>query len=63
MKDRHPFAGSWPAFKLAWIKQNAPQAYAAARTFLTPKDYINFKLTGEQRIKDRLLRSLLQLHV
>jgi xylulokinase len=46
----NPPTVAWPAFKLAWIKQNAPKAYAAARTFLTPKDYINFKLTGEQRI-------------
>ena len=37
-------------FSLAWIKQNAPKAYAAVRTFLTAKDYINFKLTGERRI-------------
>ena len=46
----NPPTVAWPAFKLAWIKQNAPKAYAAARTFLTPKDYINFKLTGERRI-------------
>ncbi len=49
MTANHPTV-AWPAFKLAWIKQNAPKAYAAARTFLTPKDYINFKLTGERRI-------------
>jgi xylulokinase len=46
----NPPTVAWPAFKLAWIKQNAPKAYEAARTFLTPKDYINFKLTGERRI-------------
>ncbi len=46
----NPPTVAWPAFKLAWIKQNAPRAYDAARTFLTPKDYINFKLTGERRI-------------
>src|SRR6202162_3373913 len=46
----NPPTVAWPAFKLAWIKQNAPAAYDAARTFLTPKDYINFKLTGERRI-------------
>lgn len=45
----NPATVAWPAFKLAWIKQNAPKAYDAARTFLTPKDYINFKLTGERR--------------
>ena len=46
----NPPTVAWPAFKLAWIKQNAPRAYDRARTFLTPKDYINFKLTGERRI-------------
>jgi xylulokinase len=46
----NPPTVAWPAFKLAWIKQNLPKAYKAARTFLTPKDYINFKLTGERRI-------------
>jgi len=50
-----PIAGNpptvaWPAFKLVWIKQNEPKAYQAARTLLMPKDYINFKLTGERRI-------------
>jgi len=46
----NPPTVAWPAFKLAWIKQHAPKAYDAARTFLTPKDYINFKLTDERRI-------------
>jgi xylulokinase len=46
----NPPTVAWPAFKLAWIKRNAPKAYDAARTFLTPKDYINFRLTGERRI-------------
>jgi xylulokinase len=46
----NPPTVAWPAFKLAWIKQNMPKAYAAARTFLTPKDYINFRLTGERKI-------------
>jgi xylulokinase len=45
----NPPTVAWPAFKLVWIKQNVPKAYEAARTFLTPKDYINFKLTGERR--------------
>jgi xylulokinase len=46
----NPPAVAWPAFKLAWIKENAPKAYNAARAFLTPKDYVNFKLTGERKI-------------
>ena len=46
----NPPTVAWPAFKLAWIKQHQPKAYDAARTVLMPKDYINFKLTGERRI-------------
>ena len=45
----NPPTVAWPAFKLVWIKQNLPKAYDAARTVLMPKDYINFKLTGECR--------------
>ncbi|HEX6567272.1 MAG TPA: FGGY family carbohydrate kinase [Chthoniobacterales bacterium] len=45
----NPATVAWPAFKLAWIKQNLPKTYDAARTVLMPKDYINFKLTGECR--------------
>ena len=46
----NPPTVAWPAFKLAWIKQNLPKAYEASRTVLMPKDYINFKLTGERKI-------------
>jgi xylulokinase len=46
----NPPTVAWPGFKLAWIKQNAPKTYNAARTFLAPKDYINFMLTGERMI-------------
>jgi xylulokinase len=46
----NPPTVAWPAFKLVWIKQNEPKAYEAARTLLMPKDYINFKLTGERTI-------------
>src|SRR5258708_13862954 len=46
----NPPTVAWPAFKLAWIKQNLPKASDTARTVLMPKDYINFKLTGERRI-------------
>jgi xylulokinase len=45
----NPPTVAWPAFKLTWIKQNEPKAYDAARTLLMPKDYINFKLSGERR--------------
>ncbi|MCG8512179.1 MAG: hypothetical protein MI741_23425, partial [Rhodospirillales bacterium] len=39
---------AWPAFKLAWIAENDPEAFARASTLLMPKDWINYKLTGER---------------
>jgi xylulokinase len=46
----NPPTVAWPAFKLAWIKQHQPKEYARASTLLMPKDYINFRLTGERTI-------------
>ncbi len=43
----NPPAPSWIAFKVAWIKQNQTDVYNRAAAFLTPKDFVNFKLTGE----------------
>lgn len=39
---------AWPAFKLMWLAENDPEALNNASTLLMPKDYINFKLTGER---------------
>jgi xylulokinase len=43
----NPPTPAWPGFKLAWMRDQEPEAYAATRTMLMPKDYINFRLTGE----------------
>ncbi len=43
----NPPTPAWPGFKLIWLKRNDPDAYRAARAVLMPKDYINFRLTGE----------------
>jgi xylulokinase len=43
----NPPTPAWPAFKLAWLRDNEPAAYDRAKTVLMPKDYINFRLTGE----------------
>jgi xylulokinase len=32
--------------KLLWVKEHEPELYAKARTFVLPKDYLRFKLTG-----------------
>jgi len=42
-----PPTPAWPAFKLAWLRDNDPAAYDRAKTVLMPKDFINFRLTGE----------------
>lgn len=41
-------APAWPAFKLAWLMAHDRQAVERATTLLMPKDWINFKLTGER---------------
>lgn len=37
---------SWHGIKIKWLKENEPDIYEKADKFLTPKDFINFKLTG-----------------
>ncbi len=43
----NPATPAWPGFKLQWLRDNQPQALARTATVLMPKDYINFRLTGE----------------
>jgi xylulokinase len=33
--------------KLLWVKQHEPELYSRAKTFLLPKDYLRFRLTGQ----------------
>ncbi|HEY0791170.1 MAG TPA: FGGY family carbohydrate kinase [Chthoniobacterales bacterium] len=46
----NPPTVAWPAFKLQWIREHQAEAYARASTVFMPKDYINFRLTGERAI-------------
>ncbi len=39
---------AWPGFKLQWLRDHDPEAYRRASTVLMPKDYVNFRLTGER---------------
>ena len=39
---------AWPGFKLQWLRDNDPDAYRNASTVMMPKDYVNFRLTGER---------------
>lgn len=41
--------GKEPVAHLAWLRANEPEIYAKARYFLEPKDWLNFKLTGQPR--------------
>ena len=43
----NPPTPAWPGFKLAWLRDNDPNAYRRAAMVLMPKDFINFRLTGE----------------
>jgi xylulokinase len=43
----NPPTPAWPGFKLMWLRDNDPAAYAGAHAVLMPKDYINLRLTGE----------------
>ncbi|MFV2064616.1 MAG: xylulokinase [Chloroflexota bacterium] len=36
--------------KLLWVREHEPAAWARARHMLLPKDYVRFRLTGEQAI-------------
>ncbi|RKP51878.1 xylulokinase [Pararobbsia silviterrae] len=45
-KTANPATPAWPGFKLQWIREHDPDAYARATTVFMPKDYVNFRLTG-----------------
>lgn len=50
-QDLLPLAGNppsvaWWGFKLQWLQAHRPEAYARTRMVLSPKDWINFRLTG-----------------
>ena len=44
----NPPTPAWPAFKLQWLRDHAPEAWARTATVLMPKDYVNLRLTGER---------------
>ncbi len=39
--------GNFTASKMAWVKQNEPEVFAATDKFMLPGDYIAYKLSGE----------------
>ncbi len=42
----NPILTGFTAPKLLWVKNHEPEVYAKARTFMLPKDFIAWKLTG-----------------
>jgi len=37
---------AWSGFKIAWFRDEMPQAYERARAFVVPKDFVNLRLCG-----------------
>ena len=46
-RTANPATPAWPGFKLAWLRNNDPDAYDRATYVLMPKDFVNLRLTGE----------------
>lgn len=47
-RTANPPTPAWPAFKLQWLRDNDPEAWARTATVFMPKDYVNLRLTGER---------------
>ena len=43
----NPATPAWPGFKLAWLRDNDPDAFHRAAHVIMPKDFINLRLSGE----------------
>jgi len=43
----NPPTPAWPGFKLAWIRDHEPEAWRRTAAVVMPKDWVNFRLTGE----------------
>ena len=39
---------TWPATKILWLKNNRPEVYNAAQTYMLIKDYVVYYLTGKK---------------
>jgi xylulokinase len=42
----NPITTGWPGVKVRWIKEHERAVYDKTECFLVPKDFINYKLTG-----------------
>lgn len=44
---RNPALEGFTLPKILWVRQHEPEAFAKARRFVLPKDYVRYRLTGE----------------
>jgi xylulokinase len=44
----NPALAGFTAPKIVWVREHEPEVYARIASVLLPKDYINYRLTGEQ---------------
>ena len=47
----NPVLEGFTLTKLLWIKANEPENWAQIATFLLPKDYVRYKLTGNLQME------------
>lgn len=47
---RNPALEGFTLPKILWVREHEPSAFAAAESFLLPKDYVRFRLTGERHM-------------
>ncbi len=45
-QSANPVNPAWIGLKVRWYREHQPEAYARARWFLCPKDFINYRLTA-----------------
>ena len=46
-RTANPVLPAWTGFKVRWEMDHHPEAYARTAWYLVPKDFINYRLTGE----------------
>jgi gluconokinase len=42
-----PIHGMYPLYKILWLREESPQVFKASRWFVSAKEYVIFRLTGE----------------
>lgn len=45
-----PVTGMYPLYKIMWLRENRPEIFRRTRRFVSIKEYVFFRLTGEFRI-------------